>query len=214
MTPSNEYLQKEVNNAFKQINMDLKPKLLTNNAIGVETYNELKNKGQIYQFDNSSKSYLQFRKSDKAFFDNWDIYLNILNASIDQQQVRYELKLTPKCLNGQIKFSSTDEQYSSVYTEKMPVSKALYANYINRILLLREASYLIKNFVLGDSFSDNENDFKEDPIMYRFFIEQINDVKTKLLVVAASLIIAQTLLALVIVMYAIIVLGCAFNPAN
>jgi hypothetical protein len=70
MTPSNEYLQKEVNNAFKQINTDLKPKLLTNNAIGAETYNELKNKGQIYQFNNSSKSYLQFRKSDKAFFDN------------------------------------------------------------------------------------------------------------------------------------------------
>ena len=70
MTPSNGYLQKEVNNAFKQININLKPKLLTNNAIGVETYNELKSKGQIYQFDNSSKSYLQFEKSDKAFFDN------------------------------------------------------------------------------------------------------------------------------------------------
>ncbi len=201
MTPSNEYLQKEVNNAFKQINMDLKPKLLTNNAIGVETYNELKNKGQIYQFDNSSKSYLQFGKSDKAFFDNWDIYLNILNASIDQQQVRYELKLAPKCMNGQIKFSSTDEQFSSVYTEKMPVSKALYANYINRVLLLHEASYLIKEFVLKDQINANEKDFEEDPVMYQFFIEQIDDVKAKLLVMLASIFVVQTIMTIILVIY-------------
>ncbi len=214
MTPSNEYLQKEVNNAFKQINMDLKPKLLTNNAIGVETYNELKNKGQIYQFDNSSKSYLQFGKSDKAFFDNWDIYLNILNASIDQQQVRYEIKLSPKCMNGQIKFSSTDEQFSSVYTERMPVSKALYANYINRVLLLHEASYLINNFVLGDSINIGENDSKDDPSMYTFFIENINDVKEKLGIMVGLAIVEQVLMSVYLVIYALVVLGSSFNPAN
>ncbi len=214
MTPSNEYLQKEVNNAFKQINTDLRPKLLTNNAIGVETYNELKNKGQFYQFNNSSKSYLQFAKSDKAFFDNWDIYLNILNASIDQQQVRYEIKLSPKCMNGQIKFSSTDEQFSSVYTERMPVSKALYANYINRVLLLHEASYLINNFVLGDSINIGENDSKDDPSMYTFFIENINDVKEKLGIMVGLAIVEQVLMSVYLVIYALVVLGSSFNPAN
>jgi hypothetical protein len=102
-------------------------------------------------------------------------------------------------LNGQIKFSSTDEQYSSVYTEKMPVSKALYANYINQVLLLHEASYLIKNFVVTDLVSADPKDFKEDPAMYDFFIKNVDDHKPKLLAIMIAITTLMIILTLILI---------------